>query len=350
MVAGVELPPVSEQLRKRVDRHAKSCDECSERRKALVAPMSIFAALAAVPPPAGLQLTIWTNISDSDSASFGDPRVRRRGLWALTLVGVFVAVLGIVSVLGAGSISGDVVPEAESALAAPGSTTAAVNGVAHVPTTISLNAGSAGVGLDIDPGLVPVLSPAVPPETTTTTTTPRETTPPADEAPSETTATTEAPPPAAEPPPAAAPPPEETTTTATTPPATTPTLPEPPPDTTPPSIAQAAASPGQIWELDSNVISCPPENSRLSKITASVSDTESGISTVKASWAIGGSTSTTSMTLVGSNYTADFGPFQAGTFADNTTVSITIAAEDVEGNLTNAGVTVNVMYVGDCFG
>ncbi|HIE55279.1 MAG TPA: RNA polymerase sigma factor, partial [Chromatiaceae bacterium] len=84
IVAGFEFPPVTETLHKRVDRHAKSCDECSKRRKALVAPMSIFAALAAVPPPAGLQEAVWGNVSGTGSA--GSSRFTRRSLALLVMV------------------------------------------------------------------------------------------------------------------------------------------------------------------------------------------------------------------------------------------------------------------------
>jgi len=344
IVAGVELPPVTETLRKRVDRHAKSCDECSERRKALVSPMSIFAAMAAVPPPPGLEQSIWTNVSGS--VKTGGIGIKRRGLWAVTLIGVFIAVIGLVSVLGAGS-TGDVVVIEDAALGAPVttpvaaddpvSTTGAVRGAGD-----SGEAGSdtspAALGPDVDDGLVPVQSPASPVPTTTTVLPTAEVSPGS-------TATTAAPVPAAEPPPAPAPPPVDTTVT-------TPTLPPPPPpDTTPPSITGQSASPGQIWELDGFGISCPGGTSRLSKIAAQVSDTESGIATVKASWTIGGSSSTTSMALVAGSYTVDFGPFQAGTVPDNTSplLSVLIVATDAEGNTSNTSVAVTVNSIASCF-
>ena len=341
IVAGVELPPVTETLRKRVDRHAKSCDECSERRKALVSPMSIFAAMAAVPPPPGLEQAIWTNVSATVKS--GGTAIKRRGLWALTLIGVFFAVIGLVSVLNTGSTGEDVVAAFEDvALGAPVITLVAADETVST-TDATRDAGdsgevhsdpsSAAPGPDADDGLVPVASPAPPVPTTTTTPAMAETSPGS-------TATTAAPSLAP------APPPVDTTVT-------TPTLPPPPPpDTTPPSITGQSASPGQIWELDGLGISCPGGTSRLSKIAAQVSDPESGVATVKASWTIGGSASTASMSLVAGSYTVDFGPFQAGTVPDHppSLITISIVATDAVGNTSNTSVGVTVNSIAKCFG
>lgn len=57
--AGTGLTP---ELRKAVDRHAKSCDICEENRKVLFLPIKMFAALALVPVPAGLQAAIWGSV------------------------------------------------------------------------------------------------------------------------------------------------------------------------------------------------------------------------------------------------------------------------------------------------
>jgi len=346
IVAGVELPPVTETLRKRVDRHAKSCDECSERRKALVSPMSIFAAMAAVPPPPGLEQAIWTNVSGS--VKTGGTGIKRRGLWALTLIGVFIAVIGLVSVLGSGSTGDDVTVAIEdAALGAPVTILVAADEAVSTTgmTRDAEDSGEGGsdtspaaLGPDADDGLLPVASPAPPVPTTTTAT-------PSAEASPGSTATTAAPVPAAEPPPAPAPPPVDTTVT-------TPTLaPPPPPDTTPPSITGQSASPGQIWELDGFGISCAGGTSRLSKITAQVLDTESGVATVKASWTIGGSASTTAMTLVAGSYTVDFGPFQAGTVPEDppSLITISIVATDAVGNTSNTSVAVTVQSIAECF-
>jgi RNA polymerase sigma factor (sigma-70 family) len=343
IVAGVELPPVTETLRKRVDRHAKSCDECSKRRKALVSPMSIFAAMAAVLPPPGLEQTIWANVSAS--VKTGGPGFRRRGMWALTLIGVFIAVIGLVSVLSTGSTGEDVLAAIEDvAVGAPIATpvvadepvsTTGVTGDARDSGEADSDIPVIPLGPDTDDGLVPVPSPASPVPITAT--------PPTTEVSPGTTDSAAAP--AAEPPPVPAPPPVDTTVT-------TPTLPPPPPpDTTPPSITAQSASPAQVWELDGFGISCPGGTSRLSKIAAQVSDTESGVATVKASWTIGGSASTMSMSLVAGSYTADFGPFQAGTVPDNTSplITVSIVATDAVGNTSTTSVAVTVYSIAVCF-
>jgi hypothetical protein len=302
--------------------------------------------MAAVPPPPGLEQAIWTNVSGS--VKTGGTGLRHRGLWALTLIGVFIAVIGLVSVRGAGSTGDGVVAAIEDvALGAPiatpvtadepVSTTGATRDVGTSGEADS-DASATDLGPDTDDGLVPVPSPASPVPTTTTTTTP-----PTAEASSGATDTTAAP--VAEPPPVSAPPPVDTTVT-------TPTLPPPPPpDTTPPSISGQSASPGQVWELDGFGISCPGGTSRLSKIAVQVSDTESGVATVKASWTIGGSASTMSMSLVAGSYTVDFGPFQAGTVPDNTSplITVSIAATDAVGNTSDTSVAVTVYSIADCF-
>ena len=92
IVTSVELPPVTPSLRRTVDRHVRSCDVCDEKRRALAAPMEIFAALAAVPPPQGLETAIWENVSGSTPGGSG--RTGRRSRRALTLVGVLIALVG----------------------------------------------------------------------------------------------------------------------------------------------------------------------------------------------------------------------------------------------------------------
>lgn len=53
------LPPVTPEIRRMVERHAKTCDTCDENRKAFVLPLATFSALALVPPPAGTKAAIW---------------------------------------------------------------------------------------------------------------------------------------------------------------------------------------------------------------------------------------------------------------------------------------------------
>jgi len=61
-VAGADLPPVTEDLRKRVDRHVSDCETCQERRRRLLAPIQAYGALAAVPARAGVKDEIWRTL------------------------------------------------------------------------------------------------------------------------------------------------------------------------------------------------------------------------------------------------------------------------------------------------
>lgn len=65
---GTQLTP---DLRKQVDRHAKSCEICEENRKLLFIPLRLFAALAAVPAPAGLEATIWGSVGAARAGGAG---------------------------------------------------------------------------------------------------------------------------------------------------------------------------------------------------------------------------------------------------------------------------------------
>jgi hypothetical protein len=53
--ADTSLTPL---VRKRVARHIERCEVCSERRRALVSPLALLAALPLVPAPAGLRARV----------------------------------------------------------------------------------------------------------------------------------------------------------------------------------------------------------------------------------------------------------------------------------------------------
>ncbi len=308
MVAAEHLPPVTAKLRRAVDRHAKACDTCDERRKKLVAPMSIFAALAAVPPPTGLEDAIWDTVSSTSSGG-GPTRRHLRRRWIPVAVGAaIIALVGAVSGVGIAALSRD----SGSPVAVSSPTT-----IAAVPTT---------------PG-DPVGAPDDPtPSATTTTSTPTlvtSTTPTALPAPPPSVTTT------------------TTTTASTTVPATT-TL----PDTTPPTLATAIADPTEIWELDSATLSCPATYARVALVSVDATDTGSGIANVSASWTIGGTPTTVAMTASGSIYTTEFGPFTYPTVADNTAavIDIVVVATDVAGNTTKTTLAVTVDSLATCFG
>ncbi len=59
ILAPVDIPPVTPELRRSIDRHVRRCDICTRTRKTLLSPMEILGALAPVPVPIGLQGQIW---------------------------------------------------------------------------------------------------------------------------------------------------------------------------------------------------------------------------------------------------------------------------------------------------
>ena len=202
IVAPMDLPPVTRSQRRAVDRHVTTCDACDERRRALAAPMQIFAALAAVPPPQELEAAIWETVSGSPSGSIRSPRRRTR--YAMMLVAVFIALVGLASGVAVGLNARDEQP---------------------VPSSpVEVLAGSDAETRDGEQVAPVTTASATRPPVTPSDTTPPATTPPA---------TT----------------PSDTTPPATTPPVTT------PPDTTAPSIRQPSVIPDEIWELD-GFVSC----------------------------------------------------------------------------------------------
>lgn len=62
---GPELTP---ELRRSVDKHARECGVCHENRRTLFVPLKLFAALAAVPVPIGLQESIWGSAAATAAA------------------------------------------------------------------------------------------------------------------------------------------------------------------------------------------------------------------------------------------------------------------------------------------
>jgi len=318
IVAGESLPPVTAKLRRAVDRHTRTCETCDEKRRALVAPMSIFAALAAVQAPAGLEAAIWDNVSGASSGGSGSHTGRR---WLPVALAVLLIVL-IGSAVGVGVAL--VVEDSGSPLAAPVTTTT----VAPAETTAPDGSGD-GPGTVATVPTTSTQATTAPP--TTTTTAPVTTVAPT------TQATTV--------------PPTTTTTTITVPPTTTTTTTTP--DTTPPTFGQDTTGPTTIWELDTASLACPPANPRVSTIAIDVTDDGSGVDTVTAGWVIGGTPDSATMTATGATYTASFGPFVYPTVPEiplTHPIAITITARDVAGNQSTAITTVTVTSLAECFG
>lgn len=123
------------------------------------------------------------------------------------------------------------------------------------------------------------------------------------------------------------------------------------PDTTPPVIAGPSATPDEIWEQDNNSISCPPAFEREADIAVTVTDAQSGVASVTASWTIEGQTTTINLSG-GPLFAGVFGPFQYPTAPGDTTltVDITIEAKDNAGNASKAAVSVDLHSLAECFG
>jgi RNA polymerase sigma factor (sigma-70 family) len=62
-LAAFEFPPYSEEVRRAVDGHIRSCERCREARSRLVAPLAIFGGFVAVPAPLALKGEIWRNVA-----------------------------------------------------------------------------------------------------------------------------------------------------------------------------------------------------------------------------------------------------------------------------------------------
>ena len=368
IVASVPLPPVTPKLRRAVDRHTRTCEVCEERRKALVTPMSIFAALAAVPPPAGLESAMWKNVAATQTGGGGTTGRHLRLL--LGLAAFVIVLIGAATAVGVARSGQDAEPDAGSLTQVLGVT---ITRPPDAGSTSSSAATSTSTSAEVAPGTVSTSTgtssstSGAPDTTTATTATPSDTAAPASPAPAPvpgTTTSTVAPTPGAPPPPV--PPGDTTTTTATQlpppppPPADTTTTtteappppPPPPPDETPPALGQAITSPGAIWELDEPFLSCAPGTARASTISINVTDNDSGVASVRASWSIGGSGTQKNMTPSGTTYSTQFGPFSYLSVPDNTSpsISIIITALDNAGNESKTSTAITVNSLAKCFG
>ena len=116
-------------------------------------------------------------------------------------------------------------------------------------------------------------------------------------------------------------------------------------------IQQPSVAPDEIWEEDTNSLSCPPNTPRQSEISALVSD-DVGVASVRATWAIGGTPGTATLVLSQGVYTMTFGPYEYLTIPDNTfqDVAITIIARDAAGNSSSIEVQVTAQSLAKCFG
>ncbi len=250
IVAAEEGAGLTPQLRKDVDRHAKSCEVCDENLKVLFLPIKMFAALAAAPIPAGLEAAIWGSVQ---TAAVGSAAVAAKEAVAATAPASAGAPAHLAAVPAAtGASSGS-----PAAVGAGGGSGFAVWLKSHVgPISLAailvivLFVGGAVLLDSGDDGAVDVLSAGVTATSESPSTTDRNSggTNPSSTAPSTTNSsgtvvpgdTTTAPPVSSttsEPPPSTTsePPP---TTTEPPPPTTT----EPPPTTVPPFVVRDDAA------------------------------------------------------------------------------------------------------------
>lgn len=302
LVEAQPVPPVTPKLRKSVDRHVNECEECDERRKALVAPMQIFAALAAVPVPAGMKSAVWSSVSNATDVSPGPRRWRR---WLVA------GVLFVFMAFGAATVA-----------------VIAANSESHTETTPTVDASPSTLGVPEGPGPVqddPDASPQepeVPPDSSIP-----DRSIPDDPIPTS-VPTTAAP-------------------TTTVPPTTTTAA----PDTTPPVMDPASVSETDIYELDFGVNICPEGTPSSSTIVVSVVDQHSGVASVTASWVTSLGSTTVTMNGVGGSYQTVFGPFDYPTIVDpeSEAIEIVLRATDLVGNQSTSMTSVTVHSLLECF-
>jgi RNA polymerase sigma factor (sigma-70 family) len=303
LVGQVELPPVTEVLRKRVERHVNDCETCTDRRKALVAPLKVFAALGLVPAPEGLREGMWERIREIRA---GKPQTTSRRWPRYAVVAMFIAVFGLASGVAVGfiaSLGSD--SEAEASLdnepGLSGSTTTTSQPDSTVTTASASTTSTDSVG-----------SPTVPNPPTGTSTTPAGT---SGSTPTDSTTTTQ-------------------------------------PDTAPPVIEQVDSTFNEIWEEDTQSLSCPPGTPNSTEVVAVVIDDGSGVAFVDASWNIDGTPQSATMTAAEGGHFFEFGPYPYLTVPDSTSPSIpiTVRARDHAGNETKDAIAVVLHSVATCFG
>ncbi len=121
VVQGADLPPMTPELAKSVNRHVDECDVCDSKRRNLVAPSNIMAAFAAVAPPEGLAAEVWQGIEEGWATEGPRPprgRLRRRAgvLGALVTLVTVVALARAVPVADPEPVPENAVQTTESSV------------------------------------------------------------------------------------------------------------------------------------------------------------------------------------------------------------------------------------------
>lgn len=136
------------RLRKRVARHIDGCDVCEERRRAVVSPLALLAAMPLAPAPAHLRDRVLTSVSRGAPLSppsvgplegpppTGGPWRRRRALVAAAAAAAVVAIAGGVAIGAGNDEPKDVAAIESTAPHAPSSTsTSAASSTTTEPTS-----------------------------------------------------------------------------------------------------------------------------------------------------------------------------------------------------------------------
>ncbi len=300
-------------MRKRVARHVDSCEVCSDRKRIMVSPFALLAAVPLVAAPLWLRDRVMDQVQLA--AYEGDLPADGGGAEAA------VASDAVSEAVSEAAETGAAVPRQRTRIAAAAAAVLALlivaGGVVYwrdssvpgeplgldVPIAPSLQTSTTGPGFSSNP-------PSSAPSGTTTT------------RPGQTTTTTVEP----------ADDPGSTTTTTTR--RVVPPPPPPPRDTTPPVISNPAASNLRIFTVD-----CPDPHS--SPVSATVTDNK-GVQSVTVSWT-GAGTGSANMSGDGSAWSGSI-----GTFTQSGSVEWTITATDAAGNSTS--VSGGKISVSNCAG
>lgn len=289
-------------VRKRVARHVDRCDVCADRRRNLVSPLSLFAAVPPLAAPAALRERVLGDIEqvahgsgpDDPGPRFdrdGFPRPDRRRRTGVISGAIAAAlVVAVAAVLATGSLTSTTDDQ----------TVAAGGG----PTTSTSEPGPSS------PSEAPVAE------------APLGSAPPQPGSPGMLGTTVSKPPLL------------PTITTTTTPSA---------PDTLGPVITGLVAEPSEISEQAAGASCSRPTTSMVS---VQVAD-PSGVRSVSLRWSVGTTASQEPMAASGATWTADLGPFGTATLSRDGRISVVVSATDGAGNSSEAK-TFLTLY--DCSG
>jgi hypothetical protein len=296
-------------MRKRVARHVDSCEVCADRKRIMVSPFALLAAVPLVAAPLWLRDRVMDQVQLAAYETDDPPADGGTGSAAVS------------AAVSEAAGTGGAVPRQRMRIAAAAAAVLALlivaGGVAYLRNN-PVPGEPLGLDLPIAPSLAtttsepgfPSSTPSAPPSGATTTTA----------GPTTTTAVE---------------PVDDPVTTTTTTRRVVPPPPPPPRDTTPPNISGAGASPPRI-----NTVQCGDPST--STASATVTD-DKGVQSVTVSWS-GAGTGSAGMSRDGDVWSGSI-----GTFTEPGSVEWTITATDAAGNrssLTGGKITVSPCATG----